>query len=81
MAPLVGRGQPTRTDNRHQHLARCHRTGNFLGEINAQVDRVHIHEHPALAETISQAVIQAPGERDQHVTISTELVEDRRARR
>jgi hypothetical protein len=31
---------------------------NFLGEVHARLDRVHIDEDLALAETIGQAVIQ-----------------------
>ena len=55
-APLVGGGQPVRADDRQQHLAGRHRAADFLGEVNARLDRVHIHEDLALAKTIGQAV-------------------------
>ena len=57
-APLVGRGQPVRADDRQQHLAGRHRADDFLGEVHARLDSVHIDEDLALAETIGQAVIQ-----------------------
>ena len=57
-APLVGRGQPVRADDRQQHLAGRHRAEDFLGEVHARLDRVHIDEDLALAEPIGQAVIQ-----------------------
>ena len=57
-APLVGRGQPLRADDRQQHPAGRHRAEDFLGEVHARLDRVHIDEDLALAETIGQTVIQ-----------------------
>ena len=52
MAPLVGCGQPVRAYDRQEHYAGLHRAVNFLGEVNAWLDRVHIHEDLTLAETI-----------------------------
>ena len=57
-APAVGRGQPGRADNCHEHLAGRHRPGDFLGKVQARLDRVHIDEDLAFAETIDESVIQ-----------------------
>ena len=57
-ATLIGCSKPLRADDRHQYLAGCYCAADFLGEVNARLDRVHIDEDLALAETIGQAVIQ-----------------------
>jgi hypothetical protein len=51
-APFVGCGQPVRADDRQQHLAGRHRAEDLLGEVNARLDRIHIHEDLTLAEPI-----------------------------
>lgn len=58
MAALVGHGQPSRADDCQEHLAGRYRPEDFPGEVHARLDRVHVDEDLALAETTSQAVIQ-----------------------
>jgi hypothetical protein len=59
---FVNCGQPIRTYDRKQYGAGLHRARNFLGEVSARPDCIHVNEDPIRSEIVSEAIAQSPGE-------------------
>src|SRR5262249_21476274 len=58
---FVGRIQPTRPDDRKDHVAFCYLFIELFREIETRLHGVNVHEYLAARESVSQPIEQASG--------------------